>query len=309
MAEAMMRAPLLFALSTFALLVQAQEQWLAPGACWDRLGTFVGPQIMSRYRYVGDTVVDGYSCQMVHRRDDTFYPSGIWSPIFVEYYRMQGAAVMTRCDGWLCPPNPPWDTLLYLGNPGDRWRGGYHDPDCYPFGILEIQDTAHVVIQGITLRTWDLARLDQNGLPIPEEDLPNYGDSLCIIERLGGNIRAFPQPCDGGFIDYYWYTQTHYSDVDITLPEGSTCDLITTVPQPSIPTIRLIGSNEGFSLIGLGPSVARVEVLDSQGRIAWSVPGVQEQELVEPKGLQPGMYLVAVRFSNGHQQALHWLKQ
>lgn len=218
---------------------------------------------------------------------------------------------MARCDGWLCPPNPPWDTLLFLGNPGDRWNDGSVDLACYPYGMLEIQDTGHVIIQGITLRTWDLARLDQNGLPIPEENFPNFGDSLSIIERLQGNTWAFPQPCDGEFLDSYWWTLQHYSDVDISLPEGSTCDITTGQLELPHALSIVLHPNPGntFQLTGLHGRTAQLRLLDMQGRMVRDGFMISERTTVDAEDLLPGTYIVEVHFADGARQALRWVKE
>lgn len=289
---------------------KAQQFWV-PGACWDLLGEHIG-QSLYRYRYVGDTVVDGYSVQVVHFTIENLIPPSNPSPIFTSFYRMQGDAVLWRCGGlFLCPPSAAWDTLYWLGVPGDRWMGDDVDPNCYPLGVIEIQDTGHVVVQGITLRTWDIAYLDENGAPIPEDVLPNFGDSLGIIERIGGNLAPSPQPCDGAIVDYYWMTRTHYSDAEISLPEGSTCDIITGQARPTSEPPIAIAPNPGssFQLTGLSGSAAQLRILDMQGRSVRDGIMINERTPVDLDELPPSTYIVELRFQDGARQLLRWAKE
>ncbi len=225
---------------------------------------------------------------------------------------MEGSAVMTICGGWLCPPNAVWDTLLWLGVPGDRWMGDDVDPDCYPLGVVEIQDTGHVIIQGLSLRTWDIARLDQNGDPIPETALGNFGDTLGIIERVRWNLSPPPQPCGGGIVvDYFWFTRTHYSDVDISLPEGSTCDIITSTNQPEGDLPFAIGPNPGtdqVTITGLSTGTM-IRVCDPLGRLIHSTVSFARDAIIPTSAWEVGTYYITVSGSDGPQRSVRWVKE
>ncbi|MBK8228550.1 MAG: T9SS type A sorting domain-containing protein [Flavobacteriales bacterium] len=305
-----MKANLISLVAAFAVSSGASaQQWLAPGACWDLVGEHIG-QTLYRYRYVGDTVLGGYEAQAVHYTLQDITLQGPVSPVFMQFYRMEGSAVMSICGGLFCPPDAVWDTLLWLGSPGDRWMGDDVDPVCYPLGVIEIQDTGHVIIQGLSLRTWDIAYLDENGVPIPESALPNFGDSLGIIERVRWNLSPPPQPCEGPIIDYFWFTRTHYSDVDISLPEGSTCDIITSASERSDFQLFAVVPNpctDHFILNNTTPIT--IAVRDALGRILQSELRLDPREPVSTEEWPSGTYFVSVTGPHGSHHVLRWVKQ
>ncbi|HMC97952.1 MAG TPA: hypothetical protein VKG92_09870, partial [Flavobacteriales bacterium] len=103
------------------------------------------------------------------------------------------------------PTETNWDTLYYLGVPGDRWWPlGIGQGACGHLGMLQIQDTGHVTIDDVYLRTWRIAILDSAGIPTPVYSYNFFEqDSVAIIERIGAVPgRAFLSiPCNP---DYSW---------------------------------------------------------------------------------------------------------
>lgn len=288
------------------------QQWWAPGACWVNEGTSFGPTIQRTHcHYDYDTLVDIGLAQVVHCNIQFIYPWGVeTSPQFTTLFHMQEEVVYAKCTGFMCSPAAAWDTAFYLGVPGDRWRLDDIDPNCYPYGALEIQDTGHVIIQGITLRTWDLAYLDSTGLPLPNLS-PSLGDTLALIERFGMLPATPPQPCDGSIIDYFFMYRIHYSDADIAFPDGSSCDLATGIASAHDRGPLAIGPNPGTDVIVLSGSSgpASIEVRDMFGRLVlvqqytdWSSP-------IATNTWPSGAYWLTVILNDGSREVLRWVKQ
>ena len=221
---------------------------------------------------------------------------------------MEGIVVYAKCAGFLCPPTATWDTAFYLGVPGDRWGLDNVDPNCYPLGAIEIIDTGHVEVQGVILRTWDLAYLDEQGIPIP--DLPlNYGDTLSLIERFGMMPATPPQPCDGTIVEYMWMHRTHYSDGEIVFPEGSSCDLATGISGLT-GTVTMIVPNPGTDQLRIGPFAGtnKIEVRDPLGRLVHSQSANSGSATIETSAWATGTYYITM-VGNSKSQVLNWIKQ
>lgn len=173
------------------------------------------------YWHVGDTMADGNPAQVVRWTQSMVIPGGPIGPPSspqTTLYRMSGDVVYARS---LFPQvDLTWDTLYYLGVPGSRWWPRMATQQGAPFGMLEIQDTGSVVIEGIPLRTWRLAYLDENGAPIP---LYPGEDSLIITERMGAPSILAPRNYDN--LEWVFSRRLHYHDPEISVPAGGACGL------------------------------------------------------------------------------------
>jgi hypothetical protein len=256
--------------------------------------------------------VDGFEVQE-ERIIERFVYQGLPSSSFLtlkRYIRMEGNAVMYKCGGTFCQSDPVWDTLYYLGVPGDRWSSQIADPECYPHGVIEITDTGHVVIQGVSLRTWDLTYLDENGQPVP--DAPStFADSLGIIERIGCPVGNPPQPCGNGAVDYPAMLLLHYSDNEISIPNGSTCEIFTGTPaltyvQDKISLYPNPGSD--ILLINSSSTMVGIEVGDQMGR---TLPIAQQSlhlRYIPTETWSRGTYFIRITLSDGTQIVQRWIK-
>lgn len=250
--------------------------------------------------------MDGFTSKQVDLTVQEIHPWGAepWPPCTM-YFRMDGLAVLEKHGGVSCPSGGLWDTLYYLGDIGDRWNGDNVDPACYPLGVLEIQDTGHVVIQGTTLRTWDIAYLDENGAPLPFSP-----DTFRLTERLGMTFNWPPQPCDGGIVEGTPGVRLHYSDIDFSIPDGSTCDLPTMVSGTEGPPLT-IAPNPGTDqlwITGL-TATASIEVRDPLGRLVHSRSKLPMNAPIETASWESGTYFITVVQANGARDLLRWVKQ
>lgn len=286
-------------------VVSAAQQWWAPGACW----TFeeIWPQhIFHKYAYTGDTVIGGMEVQVATYTPCYVYPDSVhcgtaW-PVY-EYISLQGDVLLAGVDAW--------DTLYYLGDPGDRWWPIASDESCPPFGMVEIQDTGHVVIGGLNLRTWDLAILDENGQPMQTWF---EADTFDLIERIGGNPRRpFPLPCDPDVtMDYPVNFLRHYSDNDISIPEAMNCDIVTHAPQPIEKPTPALHHDPGYGQLrvtGLSPGTNTIEVYDAVGRQIARPISFGGEAFIDAANWASGAYQIVVSSADRTRQVLRWVKE
>ncbi len=297
--------------------VTGQQQWWAPGACWVYEQLHLSPYL-DIYMYTGDTMIDGLLAQQCTHRIcylnygtggvvDTSCVSDIWW--FRDWVSQQGDVVYYRSSF----SASPWDTLYYLGVPGNRWWPPNSTGSCGYFGMLEIQDTGHVVIDGANLRTWSLAYLDSAGTSTWGNGQIFGSDTLAIIERIGGlprNFTHYGYDCFGP-VDPSFFRLQHYSDWQITMGGGVTCDFALRADSRSMQTALSLHPNPGttFQITGLGSRPVRLRVLDMQGRVVHEGLAATEHSPVDPGDLNHGPYLVEVRLADGQREVIRWVKE
>ena len=180
---------------------------------------------------------------------------------------------------------------------------------CAPQGMMEILDTSHVVIQGLGLRTWDVAYLDANGQPGPSPTM----DTLQIIERIGAlPRRPYQGVCPGFPGDYDWVSLLCYTDIDIAITDGTPCDLPTILPATltNIPSPRLLSepSSAQIRITGL-TSAALIRLRDALGREVMNSRSVGPETVIATDGLASGPYFIEIIPPNGMHQVLRWVKE
>ena len=239
MAEAMRVIVALLLCSRFCVPAMAQGFW-EPGACWrydDGLG-INGEQ----YQYIGDTMILGVSVQVSSHKMCWIDGLGVfhcWANIgpFYDYFTLQGDVVLVP-DGSFTA----MDTMFWLGVPGDRWWIPGSEEYCNGYyGMQEIQDTGHVVYDGISLRTWEVATLSPSGTPAG-------GFTETITERIGGVPRRFCPAICSMITDCEpssLRNLVHYSDGEINIPLGTTCDMATSTPGVGSVSSLRIAPNPG----------------------------------------------------------------
>ena len=310
--KAMPMRPIALAVLMTAAQSLIGQQWWAPGACWVYKQLHLTPSL-DVYMNSGDTLLDGFVAQRCMTRtcylgSDTICNSDVWQ--FRDFVSLQGDVVYYK-HSWTM--NSPWDTLYYLGVPGDFWYPLGFDPDCDPLGKLVIADTGHVVMGGVSLRTWDIDQLDSDGVPMAE-DMPFNQDPLRVIERIGGTPRVFTNiQCNpGGIIEYSYFNLLHYSDWELSTNDGLSCDLVlgsaertserglTSYPNPG---------TDHLQLSGFGSSSAQVNVRDALGRLCFSTRNYRSGERIRAESWAPGSYYISVTDRSGNGSMLRWLKQ
>lgn len=282
----------------------AQQFW-APGACWFYSD---GPN-GERYSYLHDTVVDGMTLQ-VSLREFCYLDqlgayqcsTGLNGP-FYEYVTLQDEVVLS-CD----LVSTQWDTLYWLGLPGDRWWAPGSEANCMGFaGMIEVQDTGHVVHDGISLRTWIVARLQEDGTPSP-------WFTETITERIGSLPRYFCPTICSTWTECETYSLGflgHYSDVEVSIPDGTYCDFTTAIQNTHMSAPAGAYPNPGTDqlwITGLTTTVS-IEVHDPLGRLVHSRSNLSENAPIETASWDSGTYFIAVVQANGVRDLLRWVKQ
>ena len=288
------------------------QQWLAPGACWVHRVYCLNPGTFYHYQYVSDTVWSGDDVQVVEVSSayvfqNQLFPNG---PLLKHYFKQQGNVVFDHGSLAYPVPDASWDTLYVLGLPGDRWWPRFANQSCPPLGMLEIQDTGQVVIQGVPLRTWNLAYLDANGDPLAQQAW--WGDTIGILERIGSMPGLPPVPCDTPIWDPCSFFRLHYSDDEIALPLGTSCDITTAIPptRATESAIRL-HPNPGTDQLYITSLVASatVEVRDPLGRLVHSRSNLPMNTPIETAAWESGTYFITVTDYSGRSQVIKWVKQ
>ncbi|HRD51579.1 MAG TPA: T9SS type A sorting domain-containing protein [Flavobacteriales bacterium] len=282
-------------------------QFWAPGACWtyhDLAGLNA-----ERFLYVRDSVIDGMDVQVCRWEICGISPPGVYNcgnfnGPYYEFITTQGEAVLSR----VYPLSTSWDTLYWLGVPGDRWWPRNSEPYCLGYaGMLQIQDTGHVVIQGVELRTWEVVRLSESGAPF-------LGWSVTITERIGAAPRNFCPWLCSVIVDCYDYQLVHYSDDEIAIPPGASCAMAMGHPVNQLMsdwrTLPNPGSDE-LRVTGRIAAATRVEVCDALGRLIVGQALLRNEIpiTISTSAWEPGTYFVTLIEHSGQRQVLRWLKE
>ncbi len=306
MDEGMKKLLVVLLISTTNVPAMAQ-QWWAPGACWIYQEQLLS-QALHIYMYRGDTLIDGYPAQVCQYRYCDVLPPDTFCYSFIQ------GTICTRLDNdvvyALSGPGviPLWDTLYYLGLPGDAWYPLGYDWNCAPLSKILITDTGHVVMDGVSLRTWDIAQLSANGLPMQD---PPFGDTLRVVERLGGAPRSFPDfYCPPDVIDEErFFTLRHYSDWQISFGTGPSCDIALNSVDVS-PARLLCTPNPGTDHIQFNnTSPINIVVRDALGGIIQTDQRLVASSPVNTEAWPQGTYFISVADEKGTRATLRWMKQ
>lgn len=271
----------------------AGQSWCTPGAQWAyRHHNPWGENFIDVHTYLGDTLFQGYMAQHIG-----VLRSGFWvsAPPLDEFMRTEGDVIYA----WSFSSPVGWDTLYWLGNPGNQWWPIGADESCSPGNLLQIVDTGSVILDGVHLRTWDVTYTSAQN--------PAWTYTSQLVERIGMPTRYFLwQPCDGGVIDYNFTDFLCYHDMDI----GTPCDILlntnVAVPQGVISASPNPGEHE-FRVTGLN-GTCMLEVHDALGR-AVHTARISEGSVVDAAGWPLGCYTLRIAGRLGERSTLRWLKQ
>ena len=299
-----MTRPVLLSLLALLLSVipEARAQsWCPPGATWNyHINAWMTDGSVIR-TYTGDTMIDGWNAQCIHEQGEqlTYWNNDTILINRTSFTSVQDSVIYLR---GVWGGMAVWDTLFrFDAQIGDRWFPPGADSVCMDglAGMLEVMDTATVIVDGLPLRTWDLAYLDGAGAP--------FWEAGTVIERLGYlfGLTILPGTCIiieyGESLRCYEDDQMEYHASGWTYDCSSTSGfaelatrVLRPVPNPGTDTFCLelaFGQNEITILDGVGRVVAKE-------RVGGGVVRMDTASLV------PGVYLV--RASDG--TATLWMK-
>lgn len=167
------------------------QMWCPPGAVWeDNITNWAGQGCQTR-RHIGDTLVDGFSCEHIEIVTTIQYSfngtiHSTWgSTLTREANGVVFQQVVIGSERW-------WDTLYWFTAPiGARWYppGIGELGACNGFaGMVEVLSITEQVINGLALEVRTLGVLDVDGEVI--------GEVLEMTERIGTPLMFIPNTCN-----------------------------------------------------------------------------------------------------------------
>lgn len=301
------------ALPLTAFCAQAQV-WCTPGASWHyRAVSFIYDGYYHR-AYTGDTVLLGQPAQRIVTNGMLVYlpgtPGADTSYIVnqVQYTALQNEVLMVPA--W-SPNGLAWDTLLrFDAVPGDRWYLPNYEVICSgqePFGMLQVTDTGHVVVDGVVLRRWSTATLAADG------QILWSGESY--FDRVGFLSGLVPMPFCGSFSELGESLKCYW-DNDLTFiapgqPIGTTCDITLNAPSPEAPNAISAAPNPGRDQLSLTlpPGSHRVALIDALGRVLATHANLSGTAAIATAHLPPGPYVIRVEGREGMRASVRWVKE
>lgn len=298
----MMKQILLVLTSSCSIVSAHAQLWCPPGAAWSANLFGLAVDGCENAVYLGDTIYQGRTAQHIAVEDiimnylDPPQDTVQWDL----YTSIQDSIVFqwTASEGW--------DTLHWFNAvPGDRW---------YPPGLpiaqselcnaVQVTDTTHVNINGLSFRQLTCAFLDQFG------NLTS--NTFSITDRIGTGSMHFPTGACATD-EPVWSSHTYVDDAFPLYDNGagSNCDHSSGI-DPLVPAMSLnLYPNPGTNLLRIETGAQAgisVHVLDAIGRtvLTGAAPG-RSLELNTAE-LPPGMYTVEVHTTEGRQMA-KWVKQ
>ena len=285
-----MRACLL-SLLLLPLLACAQS-WCPPGATWtyhSDLITFG----FQRLTYNRDTLIDGFTAQVIDRYSISQYPQPdppFWSEPYEGYTdtrhitRLEDDVVYIR-------QSSSWDTLYWYGaNIGDHWYPPHvTDPECAP---LVVSDTGTTYVGGMALRFVEL----------------NW--ALSVYERIGSThdmMLDCPNLINDGPVG-----MRCYSDQDISVNfTGLGCETLVGINDHAATSRTSVFPNPGTThfTLALPPGPHTITLFDATGRMALQQRTTDARPVIATETLPAGLYRIAVRNEQGAVMGATWVKE
>lgn len=282
---------ILFILVTLFTIPGQAQSWCPPGATWT-YEAGMGLAGFNRMTYTHDTLIDGFTAQIIDQYSAIQFPQPPPGPTFggppnISYTPV---AVITRSDSdaVYILTGAVWDTLYWFGAvPGDHWYPP-HAPgaDCDP---ITVADTGTTVIEGVALRRVVTM------------------DGFTIIERIGSTWDMFIY-CSNWIVDGPMGMRC-YSDDEISyLLTSGACEVLMDVNEASASSSLMIYPNPGtdhFSL-SLPHGAHTITLFDVMGRRVHQQQIINERASVQTTDLPSGIYLVKV---DEGLKPLRWVKE
>jgi len=297
--------PLLFLATT-----SVAQSWCPPGAKWNYEEMSIG---FSGYRhrvYEGDTIVLGQPAQRIRTTGiqvDLLSLDTIWINQ-VHHTSVQNNVLMFLTGS---PNGLVWDTLLrFDALPGDRWYPPNYNVLCTgeePYGMIQVTDTGHVVVDGVSLRRWSYGALGPNG--------ELMGGNEHYYERVGFLNGLVPFPFCGVIIEAgeilicYWDSQLTFNNP--SAPSGSTCDITLGTSSSARLTAISLSPNPGREqlTLTLDSSPHGITLLDALGRVVATHANLMGTTTIATEQFPSGPYLLRIESPDGTRTSLRWVKE
>ncbi len=286
-----MRASLL-PLALLPLLACAQS-WCPPGATWTyEAGMFLAG--FNKMSYTHDTIVAGFTAQVIDRYSAIQYPQPPPGPTFggPPYVSYTPVALITRMEDDVVYSlgGSDWDTLYWFGAvPGDHWFPAHvNDPTCQP---MVVSDTSTMVIDGVPLRMMAVA-------------------GYTVIERIGSTWDMFMY-CPNWIIDGPMGMRC-YSDEEISyqLITGACEQFVGLNAAAAQPRVG-ISPNPGTTHFTLDfpPGPHTITLFDATGRMVLRQRSTDARPVINTEALPAGLYRITVRDERGAVMGATWVKE
>lgn len=290
-------------------VIASAQSWCPPGATWK---TTIGPSLSSGQltrAYAGDTVLGGLAAQRIETTGYQVYNQDTIELQYSNYTSTQGQTVFLWVQSFFLP-TPQWDTLLrYDAQIGDHWFPPGSDFYCSQSSIqgsLQVQDTGHIVVDGHTIKYWEVAYLDFFGMP--EFNTGRYYERLgymgglvplggsCVIADYGEIINCYTD------VDLSYLNAQYPGECDISLSTLTSRDQPTHLPFPN-PGL------DHFFVDLPSAGMHTIEVWDAMGRCVLRVRRTDGQARIDTGTLDRGVYTVQVTDNQGAFGSSIWLKE
>lgn len=293
--------PLLMA--AFAAIPVQAQLWCPPGAAWTANLTGLAVDGCETAVYMGDTLYEGRPAKHIAVEDIIMnYLSPPQDTVVWDLYTNETDSIIYQ---WT--DTEGWDTLYWFNAvPGNRWY-----PPGLPIGqselcnAVQVTDTAHVGINGTSLRKLTCAFLDQFGNVT--------SNTFSITERFGTGSMHFPA---GACVtdEPAWMPHTY---VDNAFPfydngAGSYCDHFSGIAQHGSPLNIALFPNPGTIVLHIEADgreeLLSVQLRDVYGRLCLRAHPHTNHTALDVQLLSPGCYTVEVRTPQG-RRLQRWMKQ
>jgi hypothetical protein len=197
-----MKKMLLLLLCQLTIQSYQSQNWWKPGATWHFKHFYIGPVIgnpssfaingVSDFKYVSDTIVNGFNCKHLNGKFLGYYSSGnVTFNNFKNYFLYENNQVVY---GW-SPSGNSFDTLVNFNAAiGNKWRSNTLLGICNGRGTIEVTDTGRVQINNLSLKKI-VARYSKTFMI---DNTTTYTMTMVdtIIERIGSRVNfIFPMYC------------------------------------------------------------------------------------------------------------------
>ena len=270
------------------------QQWCVPGAQWQYASPWFDG-IFSRYAYVGDTLLEGGTGNVIRHT----YANGALSATL--YITRADDGVIYQYQSFPEWGLSRWDTLIWFGaSPGEHWEHlEFGDWGCWcPFNVT---DTGHVWLEGQWLRTIAVNNPCRNG-----------GLTFSYTERIGSDQALFFPPCEEAHIADHPLLQCYRDDqISYGTAAVPSCSWGVGINDPKQAGTWSILPDGADHIQVVGPTFSaniRVHVIDATGRTVLTSTLSRHGGRLDVSSLPEGCYIVQPE--NTHLfRPLRWLRE